>query len=64
MGLITDFLNIWKLNFRKITLHTLEESRIRGVDPEKRDSFDVNTKKELICWDGLRMVHGEPKFYK
>lgn len=34
------------------------------VDPEKKDSFNVNSKKEFICWDGHVMVNQGPKFYK
>lgn len=26
------------------------------VDPEEKDSFDVNPEKEFICCDGLPMV--------
>ena len=34
------------------------------VDPEKKDSFDVNPKKEFVCSDGITMVNQGPKFYE
>lgn len=39
-------------------LSSLEQT----VDPEKKDYFYVNPKKELICWDGIFKVNQRLNF--
>lgn len=41
-----------------------EENFILTADSEKEKRFDVNLKKEFICYNGLPMAKGGPQFYE
>ena len=37
---------------------------VATMDPEKKESINVNPNKKFICWAGLLMLKRGPKFYK